>query len=203
MHANGGLAVAIAAFRNQMVFHNIDNLSSLALHISPLLITHNIRWNTLPAEAKLPADKRRFFDSLDTSFTWTEIVVIPLGLYGIHTMIMFLINFIWAKKRIAARNYETMFQYFERQKSWHKIFYRFGDKMAPVVFVSCQIFMFCVSHLLAISCFYSYSWNTALLILWLSWSVWNASCFYMDYFAKKYETSMLKLEALQGELEKK
>lgn len=33
--ANGCLAIAVAAFRNQMVFHKVDNMSSLALHIFP------------------------------------------------------------------------------------------------------------------------------------------------------------------------
>mmetsp|Transcript_15872 Transcript_15872/g.24427 ORF Transcript_15872/g.24427 Transcript_15872/m.24427 type:complete len:135 (+) Transcript_15872:668-1072(+) len=35
LFSNGALAVAIAAFRNQMVFHRYDNLTSLALHIFP------------------------------------------------------------------------------------------------------------------------------------------------------------------------
>ena len=33
--ANGNIAIAVGAFRNQMVFHKFDNLSSLALHIYP------------------------------------------------------------------------------------------------------------------------------------------------------------------------
>ena len=134
LHANGGLAVAIAAFRNQMVFHNFDNLTSLALHILPLLVTYNIRWNTIPYEATLPKSERRFFSD-DDEFSWIAFFVIPMGLYCLHTIVMYCINFVFAKKRIAQRNYETMFIYFERQKSWHKIFYKFGDRWAEVVFV--------------------------------------------------------------------
>jgi len=59
-----------------------------------------------------------------------------------------------------------------------------------VVFVSVQIFMFSVSHILAVSAYHSFRWNTLLIFVWLVWSIWNASCFYMDYFAKKYESSM-------------
>ena len=33
--ANGPLAVAVGTFRNQMVFHKIDNLTSLAIHMCP------------------------------------------------------------------------------------------------------------------------------------------------------------------------
>lgn len=49
-------------------------------------------------------------------------------------------------------------------------------------------------------CFYSFYMNTLMVCLWLTWSVWNASCFYMDYFAKKYEASMQRLEQLEQEL---
>jgi len=35
LYSNGVLAIAVGAFRNQMVFHNLDNLSSLALHMFP------------------------------------------------------------------------------------------------------------------------------------------------------------------------
>ena len=35
LFSNGALAVAVGAFRNQMVFHSIDNMSSLALHMFP------------------------------------------------------------------------------------------------------------------------------------------------------------------------
>lgn len=35
LFSNGALAVAVAAFRNQIVFHNLDNMSSLALHMYP------------------------------------------------------------------------------------------------------------------------------------------------------------------------
>lgn len=35
MYANGCVALSVGAFRNQMVFHKIDNLTSLALHMIP------------------------------------------------------------------------------------------------------------------------------------------------------------------------
>jgi len=34
-YSNGSLAIAVGAFRNQMVFHKLDNISSLALHFYP------------------------------------------------------------------------------------------------------------------------------------------------------------------------
>lgn len=46
-YAFGPLLVAVGAFRNQMVFHLIDNMSSLALHVFPPLALYNLRWVTM------------------------------------------------------------------------------------------------------------------------------------------------------------
>lgn len=50
MFANGCIATSVGAFRNQMVFHKIDNLTSLALHMIPQATLWNLRWTTIPYE---------------------------------------------------------------------------------------------------------------------------------------------------------
>lgn len=56
IYANGPFGVAIAAFKNSMIFHKIDNLTSIAIHIIPLVTSWNLRWTTLEHESKLPED---------------------------------------------------------------------------------------------------------------------------------------------------
>jgi hypothetical protein len=53
LFSNGAVAVAVGTFRNSMVFHNLDMMSSLALHFYPQLCTWNLRWFTLPYEKTL------------------------------------------------------------------------------------------------------------------------------------------------------
>ena len=43
--------------------------------------------------------------------------------------------------------------------------------------------------------------NTFCIILWITWSIWNGSSFYMDYFGKKYELSLQKLDMVQKQIE--
>jgi len=62
-------------------------------------------------------------------------------------------------------------------------------------------FFFCC-HLVSFLSFYSYTWATGGTLLYLTWSIWNASCFYMEYFAKKYQASLEKLDEVQKELDK-
>jgi len=93
LYGNGMLGTSIAAFRNQMVFHKYDNLTSLALHAMPLLCVWNIRWSTIPYEATLPESERRF-GNLDTSFSFMKFFVYPFAFYLGWACSYFLINFI-------------------------------------------------------------------------------------------------------------
>jgi hypothetical protein len=56
--AAGSLQVAVGAFKNQMVFHSLDNMSSLALHLFPTILLYNLQWNTMPYEKTLPESER-------------------------------------------------------------------------------------------------------------------------------------------------
>jgi len=93
LYGNGMLGTSIAAFRNQMVFHKYDNLTSLALHAMPLLCVWNIRWSTMPYEATLPESERRF-GNLDTSFSFMKYFVYPFAFYLAWAAFYFLVNFI-------------------------------------------------------------------------------------------------------------
>jgi hypothetical protein len=48
--ANGPFGLAIPAFRNSMIFHKVDNLISLAIHVIPQVTSWNLRWHTLSYE---------------------------------------------------------------------------------------------------------------------------------------------------------
>lgn len=54
--SHGCLAVSIMAFRNSLVFHDMDCLTSIGVHAAPMIITHHIRWYLIPEEESWPAD---------------------------------------------------------------------------------------------------------------------------------------------------
>lgn len=199
LFSNGCLAVAVGAFRNQMVFHKLDNMSSLMLHIFPQTAMWNLRWNTMPYEATLPEDQRRFL-SIDTAFDVKKFFVFPLFLYFIWATCYVLINFVIARKRIKERNYDNMFSYYLSMPTTKKIIYCCGRNYVLVVFMGVHFSFFLFCHCCAMLVFYSYWFHTLCLNFWLCWSIWNAACFYMDYFAKKYDASLAKLEAVEEKL---
>lgn len=198
-YANGCLAIAVAAFRNQMVFHKFDNLSSLALHIFPQTCLWNLRWHTMPYEATLPPEKRRFLD-IDTTFEWKKFFMVPMAYYSVWIVMYYLINFKLAKKRIRERNYDNMFRYYKVQKWSYNMIYVLGAYWAPAVFLGIHFTFFMGCHIASFPTLYSFELHTFLICFWLTCSVWNASCFYMDYFSKKYELSLQRLEQVEQQL---
>ena len=87
----------------------MDNMTSLMLHVFPMLATWNMRWYTMPHEATLPEKERRFLD-LDASYDTTKFFIAPFAFYLAWLSVYFIIHFVVAKERIASRNYETMFR---------------------------------------------------------------------------------------------
>jgi hypothetical protein len=50
VYAHGPFGMAIAAFKNSMIFHKIDNLTSIAIHLIPLATAWNLKWYTFEHE---------------------------------------------------------------------------------------------------------------------------------------------------------
>ena len=48
LFSTGPLSAAIAAFRNSLVYHRVDMLTSLAIHAIPMTLMCHIRWVTIP-----------------------------------------------------------------------------------------------------------------------------------------------------------
>ncbi len=48
LFSEGAIAVSIKVFRNSLVFHKIDTLTSLFIHLFPMLVMYHVRWFTIP-----------------------------------------------------------------------------------------------------------------------------------------------------------
>lgn len=57
---------------------------------------------------------------------------------------------------------------------------------------------FIVSHLLAMVMIESYWFNVMMMSVYIGFSLWNGANYYMEYFAKKYESKLASIEALAG-----
>jgi len=151
LYGNGMLGTAIAAFRNQMVFHKYDNLTSLALHAMPLLCVWNIRWCTMPYEATLPESERRF-GNLDTSFSFMKFFVYPYAFYLAWAAFYVLINFIIKDKEIKEKGYDNCYVLYMNTKWNRMMLHKFGKSewATKFTFIFYHLICFSVAHFWAI-----------------------------------------------------
>jgi len=105
VYANGPFGLAIPAFKNSMIFHKLDNLTSIAIHLIPLVTSYNLRWTTLEYESKLPEGERYFLtideanEKLDLQY-FIKMFVIPFAVYILWAFLYYLKVFIISSKKI-------------------------------------------------------------------------------------------------------
>merc|ERR1712240_220425 len=67
----GPLMFAIIVWKNSLVFHSLDKLTSFFLHAFPPITVHLLRWGLIPSPYHFP----------DTTMSFSEVFSYPLGLY--------------------------------------------------------------------------------------------------------------------------
>eukprot|EP00347_Sterkiella_histriomuscorum_P015562 403356560 len=205
VYANGPFGLAIPAFKNSMIFHKLDNLTSIAIHIIPLITSWNLRWTTIEHESQFPEEERYFISINESNEVYSsqffyKMFFIPFALYLLWAILYFIKVFVISSKKITEKNYETMYIYYMNQAGPRKILSKFGQKLAPFVFMTFHIVFFVISSFLAILAFGNFYIHTFLMLLWTTMSIWNGANFYMEYFSRKYESNLKMLEQIEQQL---
>ena len=199
LFANGAIAVAIVAFRNSLVYHKIDMLTSLAIHAVPLILNIHIRWVTIPLQQHLPPEEQRF-NPTPVFETWGEwfhcFFVYPLRAYSFFLFCYSTVMFVLTDK-VRKFEIECTYTYFAKGLVLPKWLGPIALLPLPIVFIlSMWTFTF-VAHLIACITYYNYYVNHVVAFFLMQWAVYNGACFYMDYFSKRYEKQLEKLDQLE------
>ena len=116
LYANGTLATGVLAFRNSLVYHKIDFLTSLATHAVPMILTIHIRWDTIPKQMHLTEDEMRFAplpDMPDWSTWFHYFFVMPLLVYFIWLFVYGVCLFVITDK-VQDYSYDSVYRIFTR-----------------------------------------------------------------------------------------
>lgn len=198
LFSQGSLAFAIYLFRNSLVLHKIDALTSVSIHFLPMITMYQIRWFTIPIQNGLPINEQRFVD-LPVEDTWGgyfwSMLLWPILAYLIWSITYSMFNFMVCKERIIKKKRSNLYFYFLETPSVAKFCAaRNWSTVSPFAFMVTHFIMFFITHLIAMACYHSFWLNSFLLIVYAFIAVWNGACFYMEYFAKKYEAQLAELE---------
>jgi len=111
----------------------------------------------------------------------------PIGAYIVWLTLYGLINFVWAEETIRRKNYDNTYLYMRNKDGIKGILDKAGPTLAPLVFLLGHFGIFLAMHCVAVVCYHSFWFNTLMMTYFMLLSFWNGSCYYMEYFAKKYE----------------
>ncbi|KAK9412841.1 hypothetical protein SUNI508_12350 [Seiridium unicorne] len=204
--AFGNNAVAIIMWRNSLVFHSFDKVTSLFIHIMPCVtlhcITHLIpeqlqkeRFRALWMVKTSPPGSPTAYANVISMLAWSTIpyLVWQLSYYFFIT--------VRRREKIAAGR-PTSFTWLRKSysKAWiGKFVLSLPDILQEPAFMMIQYSYAVLTMLPCPLWFYSRWASGAFLMTVFTWSVYNGSTYYIDVFGKRFQK---ELETMKAEVTK-
>jgi len=204
-YANGPLAFAIITWRNSLVFHDIDKITSTFIHIFPPLVSFAMRWHPVcwTAVSEAPYECKDGPNVYDFSFVWDGLVV-PSFFYLIWQVLYLLICEWWLGKYIADDpEIQTSLKWLstDTRSGVYKIATGCcmklgvmvpGETLNPaawktkIIFVVSQL-VYTIALLLPGKLLHSsYFLHTIWLMYIFATCVWNGAGYYIEVFSRRY-----------------
>jgi hypothetical protein len=198
--AYGNNAIAIVMWRNSLVFHSLDKVTSLFIHVMPPVTLHCLVHLT-PADilaSKFPAVYNIKFSEPGAPEHYTLLGMLgwaslPYAVWqlGYH----FLITVRKADKIAAGR--PTSFTWLRRSyaKTWiGKFVLSLPEILQEPAFMMIQ-YSYALLTILPCPFWFWYRWpSAAFLFIVFTWSIWNGANYYMDVFGKKFQTELEQMK---------
>mmetsp|Transcript_11365 Transcript_11365/g.22214 ORF Transcript_11365/g.22214 Transcript_11365/m.22214 type:complete len:497 (-) Transcript_11365:124-1614(-) len=203
--ANGPLMWAIVAWRNSLVFHDIDKVTSTFIHFAPALLTYTTRWNLHPSPMCPPGSNSCSLNTM-TAF------VVPMIVYiAWQAMYLIITEKVDRAKFQQDPSLMTSLRWIVRDKknSVHHLMVKVGRDLGllgaeeeldldrrPAVpiglFVTFQLIFTILTFLPAPIFFMSQFAHRLLIICVGIVALWNGAGFLFEVFVKRYEDSLQK-----------
>ncbi|GAB4824156.1 hypothetical protein N2152v2_011202 [Parachlorella kessleri] len=187
----GPLLWSIIAFRNSLVYHSVDKVTSLFLHWFPACVSWAARWHPDPRMAALlessPAARQRW----EAGHFW-ELSLLPLLPYTVWALGYYFKIFVVSSSKIQQRGYDTLYKYSTRSKKsvFGAVVLRFPQKLQPVVYMGMHLVLSVVAMMFNSLWWSNYTACTLFMLSVFTVSAWNGASFYFDVFAHRYVTGL-------------
>ena len=203
--AFGNNAVAIAMWRNSMVFHSFDKVTSLFIHIMPCVTLHclvhllapevqQVRFPAIYTIATSPPGSKTHY-SLFAMTLWSTI---PYAIWQLSYHFMITVR---RREKIAAGR-PTSFTWLRKSysKAWiGKFVLSLPDYLQEPAFMLIQ-YTYAVATMLPCPIWFWYRYASAgFLLTVFCLSVYNGATYYIDVFGKRFQN---ELEAMKKDIQK-
>ncbi|KAI8297777.1 hypothetical protein K4K61_012450 [Colletotrichum sp. SAR11_59] len=202
--AFGNNAVAIIMWRNSLVFHSFDKVTSLFIHIMPCATLHCIV-HLWPEEMKSvrfpatwtiqhsPAGSPTAYGNVVSMLAWSSIP------YAVWQLSYYFFITVRRREKIAAGR-PTSFTWLRKSysKSWiGKLVLSLPDSLQEAAFMLIQ-YSYAVLTMLPCPIWFASRYASAgFLMIVFTWSVYNGATYYIDVFGTRFQK---ELESLRAEV---
>ncbi|XP_022343275.2 uncharacterized protein LOC111136598 isoform X1 [Crassostrea virginica] len=178
--SNGPLIWAMVVYRNSLVFHSTDKVTSAYIHILPGLLAFGIRWYT--EDVSKYWFKEFVPEMPEMSLIW--LLVVPFGCFLAHSFIYFVVVHVVAKPK---EEYVTSFNYLGKKQDscLYKTFNICGERCRPLMFYVFN-WLFCIASLAGVFiCYNFYIAHCVFLGVMSTILIMNGGNYYIDVFSKR------------------
>lgn len=204
--AFGNNAVAIIMWRNSLVFHSFDKVTSLFIHIMPCATLHCVvhlcdpehqrdRFPAVYAIKHSPPGSPTAYANLVSMLTWSTIP------YAVWQLSYYFFITVRRREKIAAGR-PTSFTWLRKSysKAWiGRLVLSLPESLQETAFMLIQ-YSYAVATMLPCPLWFYSRWASAtFLMVVFIWSIHNGSTYYIDVFGKRFQK---ELEAMKAEVAK-
>ncbi|WPG98068.1 putative membrane protein [Acrodontium crateriforme] len=203
--AFGNNAIAIAMWRNSLVFHSLDKVTSLFIHIMPCATLHVM--THLLSETQ----QRKMFPALHTikyslpgapeHYTLWDMILWATLPYAVWQLSYHFLITVRKRSKIAAGR-PTSFTWLRRSYKGNflgKFVLGFPESLQETVFMCIQ-YTYALLTMLPCPLWFWYSWaSAAFMLIMFTWASWNGATYYIDAYGKRMEK---ELEQLRKEVQR-
>lgn len=203
--AYGNNAIAIVMWRNSLVFHSFDKVTSLFIHVMPPVVLHCMVHLTRPdiLHDRFPAVFNIKFSAIGTPEHYTLLGMVGWATlpYAVWQLSYHFLITVRRRDQIAAGR-PTSFTWLRKSyaKTWiGRIVLGLPDALQEPAFMFIQYSYACLT-ILPCPIWFWYRWPSAIFLFFVfSWSIWNGANYYMDVFGKKFQK---ELEQMRKEMQR-
>ncbi|KJR80351.1 glycerophosphocholine acyltransferase [Sporothrix schenckii 1099-18] len=204
--AFGNNAVAIVMWRNSLVFHSFDKVTSLFIHVMPCATLHcvvhlvppeilKVRFPAVYAIQHAPPGTSGSYANVLSMLAWSTIP------YAFWQLSYYFFITVRRREKIAAGR-PTSFTWLRRSysKTWiGKIVLALPNALQEPAFMFIQ-YNYAVCTMLPCPLWFRYRWASGVFMMGVfTWSIYNGSTYYIDVFGKRFQK---ELEAMKQEVAK-
>lgn len=204
--AFGNNAIAIIMWRNSLVFHSFDKVTSLFIHIMPCATLHCIvhlcepehqqeRFPAVYAIKHTPPGSPTTYTNLVSMLTWSTVP------YAVWQLSYYFFITVRRREKIAAGR-PTSFTWLRKSYSKSllgRLVLSLPDSLQETAFMLIQ-YAYAVCTMLPCPLWFYSRWASAgFLMVLFTWSIHNGSTYYIDVFGKRFQK---ELEAMKAEVAK-